>query len=183
LNSDSARRSLRAQLLQQRAALIDRPAREQALQQRVARWLTQAEVRAVAFYWPVRGEPDLRPVLAEWLGADASRVAGLPVINGDALEFHHWTFEAPMQAGEYGIPVPAHGRVVQPDCLFVPCVGFDARRHRLGYGSGYYDRTLASLVPWPLAVGIAFEVARVDSIEPQQHDMRLDVVLTDAGEY
>jgi 5,10-methenyltetrahydrofolate synthetase len=88
-----------------------------------------------------------------------------------------------VQAGAFGIPVPAHGRVVQPDCLLIPCVAFDNARHRLGYGGGYYDRTFASLVPWPLAVGIAFEALRVDSIDPQPHDMQLDVVLTDATQY
>lgn len=88
-----------------------------------------------------------------------------------------------MQAGAHGIPVPAHGRLVQPDCLLIPCVGFDEARFRLGYGGGYYDRTFATLVPWPLAVGIAFEGTRVASIDPLPHDMQLDVVLTDAAQY
>jgi 5,10-methenyltetrahydrofolate synthetase len=88
-----------------------------------------------------------------------------------------------MRAGAYGIPVPAHGRSVQPDCLLVPCVGFDRARYRLGYGGGFYDRTLADLVPWPLTVGIAFEATRVESIGPASHDIQLDVVLTDAAEY
>jgi 5-formyltetrahydrofolate cyclo-ligase len=183
LDSADARKLQRAHLLAVRNDLADRPAREAGLQRRVARWLAQADARVVGFYWPVRGEPDLRTPVAEWLAGDARRVAALPVIVGDALEFHQWGSDSLVQAGAFGIPVPAHGRVVQPDCLLIPCVGFDNTRHRLGYGGGYYDRTFATLVPWPLAVGIAFEPLRVDSIDPRPHDMQLDVVLTDAAQY
>lgn len=183
MDSADARKLQRAQLLAVRDGLADRAAREADLQRRVARWLAQADARAVGFYWPVRGEPDLRGPVAEWLAGDTRRVAALPVIVGEVLEFHQWGPDSLVQAGAFGIPVPAHGRMVQPDCLLIPCVGFDGARHRLGYGGGYYDRTFASLVPWPLAVGIAFEATRVDSIDPQAHDMQLDVVLTEAAQY
>lgn len=166
-----------------RAVLSGRAEREQALCRYIAEWLSQAGVRAVGFYWPIRGEPDLRGVIADWLDADGRRVAALPVVNGDMLDFHAWTRDAPMRAAEFGIPVPARGRLVQPDCLLIPCVGFDARRYRLGYGGGYYDRTLARSVPWPLCVGIAFEAGRMDSIDPRAHDMQLDAVITDAGSF
>lgn len=183
MDSAAARKLQREQALALRNDLSDRGAKEADLQRRVAQWLSQADVRAVGFYWPVRGEPDLRDPLAEWLAGDARRVAALPVIVGETLEFHRWSPDGMVQAGAFGIPVPAHGRVVQPDCLLIPCVGFDNARFRLGYGGGYYDRTFASLVPWPLAVGIAFDATRVDSIHPQPHDMQLDVVLTDAAQY
>lgn len=88
-----------------------------------------------------------------------------------------------MQAGGYGIPIPAQGRVVQPECLLVPCVGFDADRFRIGFGGGYYDRTLAELVPFPLVVGIAFDASQLASIDPQPHDVKMDVVITDAAVY
>jgi len=107
----------------------------------------------------------------------------LPVVAGDVLNFHAWVRDAPMRAADFGIPVPARGRPVQPDCLLIPCVGFDARRFRLGYGGGYYDRTLAQTVPWPLCVGVAFDSARVETIEPQPHDIALDAVITDAAIY
>ena len=183
MDSADARKLQRAHLLALRNDLADRPAREAGLQRRVARWLAQADARVVGFYWPVRGEPDLRGPVAEWLAGDARRLAALPVIVGDALEFHQWGPDSLVQAGAFGIPVPAHGRVVQPECLLIPCVGFDNARHRLGYGGGYYDRTFATLVPWPLAVGIAFEPLRVESIDPRPQDMQLDVVLTDAAQY
>jgi 5-formyltetrahydrofolate cyclo-ligase len=183
LDKVGARKLLRERALALRHDLPDRDGKEAALRARVAAWLTRADVRAVGFYWPVRGEPDLRPTIAEWLAGDSGRVAALPRIEGPTLEFRQWQPEAALQAGAFGIPVPAHGRMVQPDCLLIPCVGFDDARFRLGYGGGFYDRTYATLVPWPLAVGIAFESTRFDSIDPQPHDMQLDVVLTDAAQY
>jgi 5,10-methenyltetrahydrofolate synthetase len=183
LETDQRRKLQREHLVATRARIEDREAREQALRGHVTEWLTRAEVRAVGFYWPIRGEPDLRGVIASWLEADGRRVAALPVVAGDVLSFHAWVRDAPMRAADFGIPVPARGRPVQPDCLLIPCVGFDARRFRLGYGGGYYDRTLAQTVPWPLCVGVAFEVTRVESIEPQPHDIALDAVITDAAIY
>ncbi len=177
------RKLQRERLLAARGELADRAGREQALCGHVAEWLARADVRAVVFFWPIRGEPDLRTVMSAWLAADSRRVAALPVVAGDLLEFHTWSEDAPMQAADFGIPVPARGRRMQPDCLLIPCVGFDARRYRLGYGGGFYDRTLAQTVPWPLCVGIAFDVGRVDSIGPQPHDVALDAVITDAAIY
>jgi len=177
----------RSRLLDVRNSLVDRAQREAAVQSRVAEWLRQADIVSIGFYFPIRGEPDLRNVVAEWLGQDARRVAALPVTRGPAdrglLEFHTWTADSPMQASVFGIPIPAQGRVTQPECLLIPCVGFDAKRFRIGYGAGYYDRTLANAVPWPLAVGIAFEATRIESIEPQPHDVQLDVIITDHAQY
>lgn len=170
-------------MLALRGGLSDRNAKEAALQARVAQWLAHAGVHSVGFYWPVRGEPDLRGTVGDWLQADGRRIAALPVVAGETLEFHQYSPDGPVQAGAFGIPVPAHGRVVQPDCLLIPCLAFDFERRRLGYGGGFYDRTFASLVPWPLAVGIAFDATRVDTIHPRPHDMQLDVVLTDAAQY
>lgn len=183
MDSAAARKLQREQVLALRNNLTDRATKEAALRERVAGWLAQADVHAIGFYWPVRGEPDLRAPVTDWLAGDARRVAALPVIVGETLEFHEWSPEGMVQAGAFGIPVPAHGRLVQPDCLLIPCVGFDHARFRLGYGGGYYDRTLASLVPWPLAVGIAFDATRLDSIHPEPHDVQLDVVLTEAAQY
>lgn len=183
LNSNSDRKLLRQQLIAARDALQRRDDNEEALRQRARDWLERAEVCAVGFFWPIRGEPDLRNVIGQWLEDDVRRVAALPVVAGNVLEFHSWTPDAPVRAGEFGIPVPARGRPMQPDCLLIPCVGFDERRFRLGYGGGYYDRTLAHMVPWPLSVGIAFEVSRVATIEPREHDLALDAVITDSATY
>jgi 5-formyltetrahydrofolate cyclo-ligase len=183
LENDPIRKLQRERLMAARAAMPDRDAREQALRGHVAQWLAHSDTRALGFFWPIRGEPDLREVVAEWLAAASHRVAALPVVDGEGLAFLAWTRDAPMRAAEFGIPVPAHGRPVQPDALLIPCVGFDRQRYRLGYGGGYYDRTLARTVPWPLCVGIAFECTRIDSVEPRAHDMQLDVVISDAAIY
>ena len=183
LDQQAGRKLQRAQLLEMRAALAHRQQLEAALQQRVADWLLSADVHALGFYFPIRGEPDLRTVVSTWLASDTRHVAALPVIVGRTLQFHAWTSDAPMQTSAFGIPVPAQGRVVQPECLLIPCVGFDEQRFRIGFGGGYYDRTLAELVPFPLVVGIAFEASRLPSIDPQPHDVRMDVVITDAAVY
>ncbi|MGZ9074658.1 MAG: 5-formyltetrahydrofolate cyclo-ligase [Burkholderiaceae bacterium] len=183
LDQQAGRKLQRAQLLEMRAALGHRQKLEAALQQRVADWLLSAGVHALGFYFPIRGEPDLRTVVSTWLASDTRHVAALPVIVARTLQFHAWTSDAPMQTSAFGIPVPAQGRVVQPECLLIPCVGFDQHRFRIGFGGGYYDRTLAELVPFPLVVGIAFEASRLASIDPQPHDVRMDVIITDAAVY
>ncbi|MGZ9058503.1 MAG: 5-formyltetrahydrofolate cyclo-ligase [Burkholderiaceae bacterium] len=183
MDRQAGRKLQRAQLLEMRAALGDRPRLEAGLQHRVADWLVSAGVHTLGFYFPIRGEPDLRTVVSTWLASDTRHVAALPVIDGRTLQFHTWTSDAPMQTSNFGIPVPAQGRVVQPECLLIPCVGFDQHRFRIGFGGGYYDRTLAELVPFPLVVGIAFEASRLASIDPQPHDVRMDVVITDAAVY
>jgi 5-formyltetrahydrofolate cyclo-ligase len=183
LDSRAHQKLQRARLIELRAALQDRSELEMRLQRRVSDWLHQADVHAVGFYFPIHGEPDLRAVIADWQALDTRRIAALPVIEGKVLAFHTWTADSPMRAGRFGIPVPAQGRAVQPECLLVPCLGFDNERFRLGYGGGYYDRTLAALIPFPLVVGVAFEAARLQTIDPQPYDVKMDVVITDAAVY
>lgn len=86
-----------------------------------------------------------------------------------------------MTIDRHAIPIPADGAVLVPDVVLLPLVAFDRRGFRLGYGGGYFDRTLAAIVPRPFTVGIGFEIARVDTIQPQQHDIPLDAVVTEAG--
>jgi 5-formyltetrahydrofolate cyclo-ligase len=183
LDSRAYKKLQRARLIESRATLVNRSELETRLQRRVADWLPQAGVHAVGFYFPMRGEPDLRAIMAAWIASDSRRVAALPVIDGKVLTFHAWTADAPMRAGDFGIPVPAHGRAVQPECLLVPCLGFDEQRFRLGYGGGYYDRTLTALIPFPLVVGIAFEAARLQTIDPQPYDIKMDVIITETAVY
>ena len=178
----AARKLQRVRLIEARRSLVNRSSLEAQLQARVLAWLQTSGALTTGFYFPIQGEPDLRPAMIEWLATKEERLAALPVIRGDVLEFHSWSAEAPMQAGEHGIPVPAHGRVVQPQCLLLPCVGFDPQRYRLGFGGGYYDRTLAVLRP-PQVVGVAFEAAKLETIDPGPHDVQLDLIITEAAEY
>ncbi|SDV50324.1 5-formyltetrahydrofolate cyclo-ligase [Chitinasiproducens palmae] len=138
--------------------------------------------RCVAFYWPLAGEFDARETIAAWLAAYSTASAALPVVTrADApLAFHRWHHDSPMTLGRYRIPVPADAVTVTPDLLLIPCVGFDARRFRLGYGGGFYDRTLAALSPRPLTVGIAFDRTEVEALPGEAHDIPLDIVLTES---
>jgi 5-formyltetrahydrofolate cyclo-ligase len=182
LDDDStARRALRTRLLEARVALPDRAQRATALANRVGRWLNTMPLARLGFFWPIRGEPDLTPMVARWLAADPARRAALPVVEGEVLQFAPWAPGVPMQPGRYGIAVPASSARLTPQLLLVPCVGFDPARYRLGYGGGFYDRTLAALPVRPVTVGVAFECGRVPSIGPQPHDVKLDLVISELG--
>jgi 5-formyltetrahydrofolate cyclo-ligase len=76
--------------------------------------------------------------------------------------------------------VPADSPVLTPDLLLVPLVGFDPAGYRLGYGGGYYDRTLAAIQPRPLAIGIGFEQQALATIHPQPHDIPMDYIVTES---
>lgn len=182
-----SKKAWRATLVATRLEAASNAALNAALEQRLAALVGLLAPRSIGFYWPLRGEFDARAWIASWLREDASRRVALPVIaeRNAPLAFHAWTPDAPMREGHHGIPEPASGERVTPDLLLVPCVGFDADGYRLGYGGGYYDRTLAA---WPaaappLTVGIAYEACRIDDgvLEREAHDLPLDAVVTDAA--
>ena len=138
----------------------------------------------VGFCWPFRKEPDLRPLIESWAGEGRPGFAALlPVVIDEnrALAFRAWSPDTAMVIDQHGIPAPAAGDFLIPQALLIPVNGFDAAGHRIGYGGGYFDRTLASLSPRPLAVGVGFELARLESIHPEPHDQPLDVMVTEAG--
>jgi 5-formyltetrahydrofolate cyclo-ligase len=112
------------------------------------------------------------------------RKIGLPVVDKvhKTLTFYAWYPGCPMEEDAYGIPKPKDTEVVVPSLLFVPCVGFGPGGYRLGYGGGFYDRTLASLQPKPVTVGLAYAHAYVPSFEPEPHDVPLAAILTEDGQ-
>ena len=179
------RRELRNRLIDARQAMLPtrRAEAETAIEYHLENLLARLKPGAIGFCWPFRGEFDARPLVARLLAA--GRQALLPVVveKGAAMVFREWTPEAPMREDRYGIPVPAEGSQGVPEVLLMPVNGFDAAGYRLGYGGGYFDRTLASLVPRPVAVGVGFELARVASIRPQAHDIPLDFLVTEAGAF
>jgi 5-formyltetrahydrofolate cyclo-ligase len=136
-----------------------------------------------AFCWPIKQEPDVRPLIARWQAAGC--IAALPVVVSEnaPLAFRVWTAETPLVPDRYGIPAPTVGAWVRPEVILLPLNGFDAAGYRLGYGGGYFDRTLASLQPRPTAVGVGFEMNRLDSIRPEAHDQQLDWIITEAGAF
>jgi 5,10-methenyltetrahydrofolate synthetase len=139
--------------------------------------------RVVAFCWPIKHEPDVRAVVDLWTALGALAVLPVVVAENAPLAFRVWTAETPLAPDRYGIPTPVAGDFVQPDLILLPLNGFDGAGYRLGYGGGYFDRTLAALSPRPLAVGVGFETNRLDSIRPESHDQRLDWIVTEAGSF
>jgi 5,10-methenyltetrahydrofolate synthetase len=97
------------------------------------------------------------------------------------LTFHIWYPGCPMEEDGFGIPKPKDTEVVVPSLLFVPCVGYGPGGYRLGYGGGFYDRTLAELEPKPVTVGLGFGHGFIDDFEPEPHDQALDAILNDHG--
>ncbi|MDR1424899.1 MAG: 5-formyltetrahydrofolate cyclo-ligase [Azoarcus sp.] len=138
-------------------------------------------VDVLAFCWPFRAEPDLRAWVGRWLAAAPARIAALPVVVAKEapLAFRRWRPGMALARGRYGIPAPAQGPEIVPDLVLVPLNAFDARGYRLGYGGGYFDRTLAALRP--LTVGVGFESGRIADALPQPHDYALDWLVTEAG--
>ncbi len=135
----------------------------------------------IAFCWPIRAEVDCRPLIARLLAA-GWRAAMPTVVAVDApMEFRTWWPGAPMATDPYGIPIPATAVSCLPDVVLLPLVAFDAAGYRLGYGGGYFDRTLAACAPRPLAIGVGFALCAVPDIHPEAHDIPLDVIVTESG--
>jgi len=137
------------------------------------------EGTVVSAYWPFRAEPDLRP----WLRGIIARGGrcALPVVveKGRPLEFRLWRPGDRLVQGVWNIPIPADGAPVIPDIVIAPVVGFDRSGFRLGYGGGYFDRTLAALSPRPRAIGIGYALAEIATIYPQPHDVPMAAIVTD----
>jgi 5,10-methenyltetrahydrofolate synthetase len=189
MDTSDAKKRLRAELLQARQNLPDRQARVDALQRVLRIWLVGRTDTVIGAYWPIKGEFDALPALHRWkedgeLQGNSQRLRiGLPVVNKEhkTLTFHAWYPGCPMEEDAYGIPKPKDTELVVPTLLFVPCVGYGAGGYRLGYGGGFYDRTLATLQPKPFTVGLGFTNAYVDDLEPEPHDQPLDAILNDNG--
>ncbi len=139
----------------------------------------------VAGYAAMRGEPDVFPAL------HAMRARGNPVAlpcvqeKGQPLVFRRYDARVPLSAGHYGVSCPAEdAEALVPEMVLVPLLAFDHARHRLGYGGGYYDRTLAQLKarnPQMEAIGIAYACQQVDALTPEAHDVPLDMIVTESG--
>jgi 5-formyltetrahydrofolate cyclo-ligase len=132
-------------------------------------------------YWPFRAEFDPRP-LVDWAVAAGHTVA-LPVVvdKKGPLEYRTWRPGEPLVDGVWGIPIPEKRDRVTPSIVLAPLVGFDLACYRLGYGGGYFDRTLAALMPRPVAIGVGFAVQRLETIHPQPFDVPMDLIVTETG--
>jgi len=144
--------------------------------------VTPAPGQIVACYWPIRDEIDSRPVLAELM--DSGQPVCLPVVVGEdrPLEMRLWELGTMLYPSGFGSLAPGENAPrVEPDILVIPLLGFDGAGTRLGYGRGYYDRTLAAMSRKPLVVGMAFAIQQLDFIPRGDHDVPLDIVVTEDG--
>lgn len=203
--------STRKALIESRLNMPDRQARSDLLQRVMRIWLFDRPDVVIGAYWPIKGEFDPLPALYRWqedailgqelqeneallsegraqlatdsIASRSPRKIGLPVVNKlhKTLTFHAWYPGCPMEEDAYGIPKPKGTEEIVPTLLFVPCVGYGPGGYRLGYGGGFYDRTLATLQPRPVTVGLGFSQGWLPDLEPEPHDIALDALLNDNG--
>lgn len=176
------RRTERERLLALRQAMpVEERRRLGAPIETALRALIEAWPGILGVYWPFRGEFDPRP-LVEWAVASGRTVA-LPVVidKKGPLEYRAWRPGERLVDGVWNIPVPEKRDIVAPAMVLAPLVGFDGACYRLGYGGGYFDRTLASLSPQPLAIGVGFEFQALETIHPQDFDVRMGAIVTETG--
>lgn len=181
------RKAERSRLLAERATLsiTSRQAAAQSVATHLDHLLAQRfpslNGLIISAWWPIKAELDLR----FWLASLAARgaTAALPVILRPkaALAFRAWSPATQMERGFWNIPTPAIGPEITPHITLSPLVGWDSAGFRLGYGGGYFDRTLAALTPSPIAIGIGLNAAQLPSILPQPHDIPMDYILTETG--
>jgi len=183
LSAGVSRNALRKRLLTQRQALDGAERRVLS-----ARIIAAVEARldacrpdAIGAYWPMRGEVDVRPLMHR--AHERGVTVALPQVvePGLPLRFVRWTPQTSLHEDRRGALVTGAVEEVMPALLLVPCVGFDARRYRLGYGGGFYDRTLAArpVRSW----GLAYECNRIAAFEVQAHDLALDAIITEDAVY
>jgi len=139
--------------------------------------------RRVAFCWPIKNEYDAR-FLAKTL-RERGALTALPVVVApkQPLAFREWHPGVRLAVGPLDIPYPADSKEVVPEAVLLPMNGWDAKGYRLGYGGGFFDRTLASLPKRPVVIGVTYEMARMETIHPQDWDIPMDYVVTERGVY
>lgn len=135
--------------------------------------------RTVSSYWPFKGEPDLRPWMQTITEGGGRCALPVVVVKSAPLAFRVWQQGDRLERGVWNIPVPADGAEVIPDIVIAPLIGFDEACYRLGYGGGYYDRTLAALASRPLIIGVGYARAAMTSIHPLPHDIPMDIIVTE----
>ena len=189
MDKSEQKKALRQQLVQERLALPDRLQRCDLLQRVMRIWLVGRPDTVIGAYWPIKGEFDPLPALHRWKedgelqGQPQPRRIGLPVVDKlhKTLTFHAWFPGCPMEEDAYGIPKPKDTEAFEPSLLLVPLVGYGPGGNRLGYGGGFYDRTLAALTPRPYTVGVGYAHGYIPWLQAEAHDVPLDAILNEDG--
>jgi 5,10-methenyltetrahydrofolate synthetase len=179
------RKSQRERLVAARMALSpdSLEAHRQRIDASLARSFPGLARGRVAFCWPIKNEYDARH-FAKTLREHGALTA-LPVVVApkQPLAFREWHPGVELAKGALDIPYPVNSREVTPNAVLLPMNGWDAQGYRLGYGAGFFDRTLASLEKRPVVIGVSYELARLDTIHPQPWDIPADYVVTERGVY
>ncbi len=178
--------SLRRKLVAARQSLPDRLERSVRLQEILRVWLVGRRERTIGAYWPIKGEFDPLPALYRWTEASGDgpmRRIGLPVADRDSgtLSFRVWYPGCETELDAYDIPKPKGTDEFLPEMLIVPCLGFGPGGVRLGYGGGFFDRTLRSLSPRPVTVGVSYTHGFLPMLRSSPDDLPLDALLTEDG--
>ena len=183
---DPERAALRKKLVAARLALADRLERAVDLQNVLRVWLIGRAELSIGAYWPIKGEFDPLPALYRWAeGAPAgvTRRIGLPVADrsSGSLRFHVWYPGCPMELDAYNISKPKGTEEFAPAMLIVPCLGYGPGGLRLGYGGGFFERTLFSIEPRPVTVGVSYTHGFLPLLRATAKDVELDAMLTEDG--
>lgn len=181
---EEAKAALRLKAHAARAAILNslRPAAAQAAAAHFFNAVPLKTTDIVAGYWRIKDEMDCQPILIRLM--DSLQPVCLPVVLGDdlPLELRLWEQGTPLYEAGFGTLAPSElAPQVEPDVILMPLLGFDSRGTRLGYGGGYYDRTLEKLRKRPRLVGLAFAAQELEIVPREAHDMPLDMVITEQG--
>lgn len=181
----SWRKAQRERLIAARLAIPDTTlhAWRERMDSFLARSFPGLAQRQVAFCWPVKNEYDARHFARTLRGLGALTALPVVVAPKSPLIFREWHPGVALAKGGLDIPYPVDSREIVPDAVLLPMNGWDAGGYRLGYGAGFFDRTLASLARKPVVIGVAYEQARLDTIHPQPWDIPVDYLVTERGVY
>lgn len=184
-NLSAWRKDLRERLIAARRALeaTALAALRRSIDEHIERAFPGLAGARLGFCWPILNEYDARH-LARRL-RDRGAVTALPVVvaRGAPLVFRLWQPGIALARGALDIPYPVDSPEIVPQAVLLPVNGWDAAGYRLGYGGGYFDRTLAAMSPRPLVIGVGYESARIETIQPQSWDVPLDYLVTERGVY
>lgn len=179
------RKTERPRLLKERQALAESVLSEfrARIDSHIERTFADLVHGVVAFCWPYKNEYDARYLAAALRRRGATTALPVVVAPKTPLIFREWHPGVTLRPGPLGIPYPADSAEVRPDHVLLPMVGWDADGYRLGYGGGFFDRTLAAMQKRPRVIGVSYEFCHLRTIHPQPHDIPADFVVTERGVY
>ncbi len=176
------RKAERERLIKARCSLAAQYRADQAdvIAERLTQTIATSGIAApiISVYWPIRGEPDLRPWMRSICESGARAALPVAVALAQPLVFREWRPGTRLARGLWKIPYPVDGEILLPNVVIAPVVGFDHECYRLGYGGGFFDRTLPGMHPKPLTIGVGYPDAELRTIFPQPHDIPMDRIVT-----